>query len=108
MSDLGHTRHPRFEAEKTVETPAQPPMPDFYMPAMPPLGLITAIENWSRAWIRAWRRRRRLLRLLDYDDHMLDDMGHTRQDLLWAAHLPLKEDAHRILRQLREQRLNRW
>ncbi|WP_417585533.1 hypothetical protein [Nitrincola sp.] len=73
-------------------------LPDFYMPAMPPLKLINAIENW----FKAWSRRRKLLRLLDYDDHMLEDMGYTRRDLLWAARQPLKVDARHVLQQQRE------
>ncbi|WP_409523900.1 hypothetical protein [Nitrincola sp. MINF-07-Sa-05] len=76
----------------------KPVFPDIYMPAMPPLGLIAALENW----FRAWSRRHRLLRLLEYDDHMLEDMGYTRQDLLWAAEQPLRVDARLVLQQQRE------
>lgn len=104
MSNLGDTYDRRFKAEMQAETPSHPPLPDVYMPAMPPLGLLNALENRVRAWVR----RRRLLRLLDYDDHILDDIGYTREELLWAASLPLKVNAHEILRQRRERRLNGW
>lgn len=39
------------------------------------------------------RRRRRLYRMLGLDDHMLDDIGITREDLLWAIDLPLRVNA---------------
>ncbi|MCL5426565.1 MAG: hypothetical protein M1154_13255, partial [Gammaproteobacteria bacterium] len=46
-----------------------------------------------------WRyRRRRLFRrhilpLLAYDDQVLQDIGHRREDILWASQLPLNVDA---------------
>ncbi|WP_428036123.1 hypothetical protein [Amphritea sp.] len=52
----------------------------------------------------AYCRRAVLLDLLRYDDHMLDDMGHNRQDLLAIAKLPLSADADEALRQLRSDR----
>ena len=36
--------------------PRRPREPELYMPAMPPLGLIHALETRVRAW---WRRRQR-------------------------------------------------
>ncbi|ALM52408.1 hypothetical protein [Halomonas huangheensis] len=33
-------------------------MPEVIMPAMPPLGLIMAIENWVKRRVVAWRGRR--------------------------------------------------
>ncbi|HRP95144.1 MAG TPA: hypothetical protein PL143_02745 [Rhodocyclaceae bacterium] len=102
MSNLGHMHHRLREAERRAETPAHPPLPEVYMPAMPPLGLINAIEEW----VRAWMRRRQLLKLLDYDDRILDDFGYPRRELLWAASLPLKVNAYELLRKRREQRLH--
>lgn len=55
-------------------------------------------------WYKAYSRRQGLLNLLNYDDHMLDDMGYTRYDLLTIAKLPLSADAHRVLKRLGEQR----
>lgn len=61
------------------------------------------------AWRESYDRRQRLINLLSYDDHMLDDMGYTRADLEQVAKLPLHTDAHQILRQLSEQRRkNYW
>lgn len=39
------------------------------------------------------RRRRRLYRMQRLDDHMLDDIGVTREELLWAINLPLRVNA---------------
>lgn len=86
------------------DEPKPPPQPDFYMPAMPPLGLIHALEHWW--W--AYRRRRRFLRhiqpLLAQDDAQLASRGHRRADLQWALRLPLKVDAQRALEERRTSR----
>ena len=76
------------------------PIPEYFMPAMPPLGLLSAIKDW----LNAWRRRRALIGLLKYDDHMLDDMGYTRAELLMVSRLPIKENAYEVLQQWREAR----
>lgn len=83
---------------------AAPPEPDFYMPAMPPLGLIHAIETLLQRYLLRRRFRQRYLPLLAHDDHMLDDMNHRRDDILWASRLPLKEDAEQALAERREKR----
>ncbi|MDX1755712.1 MAG: hypothetical protein R3175_06615 [Marinobacter sp.] len=74
--------------------------PEFLMPAMPPLGLITALETR----VRHWRNRRLLRRLLEYEDFLLEDIGHRRSDLLRASRLPLRVDAVAKLIEWREQR----
>ncbi|GGY04815.1 hypothetical protein GCM10007160_35600 [Litchfieldella qijiaojingensis] len=100
---LPHTeRLPHTDSDR--QKPTHPPMPDFYMPAMPPLGLITAVENGIRTLVRRWRFRRRFLSLLDYDDHILEDMGHDREEILWASRLPLRVDATQAILERREQR----
>ena len=49
-----------------------------------------------------WRARRRdravFLGLLQLDDHLLDDLGCTREEVRWAAALPLSESAAQALR----------
>jgi uncharacterized protein YjiS (DUF1127 family) len=42
---------------------------------------------------RSWSRRRRFTDLRQLDDHMLRDIGLTRDDLAWGTSLPLSEDA---------------
>ncbi|MDV2077799.1 hypothetical protein [Marinobacter xestospongiae] len=75
------------------------PFPEVIMPAMPPLGLITAIEDR----IRNWRHRRMLQRLLKYDEFLLEDVGHHRADLVRASRLPLRVDPLKKLVEWREQ-----
>jgi uncharacterized protein YjiS (DUF1127 family) len=64
------------------------------------LSLFQALKNWQQAY----NRRQRLLNLLNYDDHILDDMGYTRQDLYIISKLPLSTDAHQVLKRLKEER----
>ena len=42
----------------------------------------------SRIW-RNWQARRRVTDLGNYDDYMLNDIGVTRDEVEWAAGLPL-------------------
>ena len=43
-------------------------------------------------WIANWRARRGLARLEEADDHLLDDIGVTREDVVSALRLPLDCD----------------
>lgn len=97
MCDLNHCRCMQHEIKR-------PPKPDLLMPAMPPLGLINAVENWVRCWVRRRQFRQRFLYLLDYDDLILEDMGHCRGEIEWALQLPLREDAVKALSCCRERR----
>lgn len=58
----------------------------------------------TQAYLAGWQRRRRIARLLDYDDHLLEDMGHRRSDLLEALTLPMREDAQALLQQRKDER----
>ncbi|WP_148252949.1 hypothetical protein [Aidingimonas lacisalsi] len=87
-----------------ADKPRQPPEPDFYMPAMPPLKLISKLEHWWRMYRRRRQFRQRFLPLLAHDDHVLEDIGHHRGDILWASRLPLDFDALRVLSECRELR----
>lgn len=93
MSDLEHCRRAYCQKKR----PASPPIRDFYMPAMPPLGLINWVKCVAKAWLKRRRFRQRFLPLLTYDDHILKDMGHMREDIEWALRLPLREDAYQAL-----------
>jgi len=42
---------------------------------------------------RNWKARRRVARLETYDDHLLGDIGVTREEVRWAAALPLSVNA---------------
>ena len=44
-----------------------------------------------------WRARRDVAKLETFDDHMLADIGLSRGDVEWAAHLPLSSNASQAL-----------
>ena len=46
----------------------------------------------KRLW-RNWQARRRIVNLDHFDDYMLKDIGVTREELQWAAGLPLTVNA---------------
>lgn len=56
--------------------------------------------------VRTWYRRRRASRqaraafmnTVHLDDRILDDMGVTREEVLWAASLPIEQNAALALR----------
>lgn len=39
-----------------------------------------------------WMKRRRLYRVYDLDDHLLEDTGYAREDVFTVLHLPLSID----------------
>lgn len=100
MSQYETLRDPS-RPQPVADEPTPPPELDFYMPAMPPLGLIAAVEHWWHVYRRRRQFRRRILPLLAHDDHILEDMGHRRDDILWASRLPLKVDALKALEECR-------
>ncbi|WP_108125127.1 hypothetical protein [Saccharospirillum mangrovi] len=55
-------------------------------------------------WRDAWLNRRRLARLLSYDDHLLADMGYRRIDLTDAMAVPTRAEAEALLQQRKEER----
>ena len=65
--------------------------------------LASALER--RATAR--HRRRRFKRLLDLDDHMLEDIGVARHEVASAARLPLSMDAATELRRVSLERRKR-
>lgn len=54
-----------------------------------------ATGSLSLLWglLRNWRARRAVSRLDQLDDHLLRDIGVTREELRWAAGLPLSLNA---------------
>lgn len=51
-------------------------------------------SSWSLAQLfRNWKTRRRIARLQDFDDRLLDDIGVTRAELHWATSQPLSVNA---------------
>ncbi|MEP4544657.1 MAG: DUF1127 domain-containing protein [Saccharospirillum sp.] len=83
-----------------VQLPAKAPVPEFYMPSMPPLHLFATAGRLYRAW----QYRNKLISLTRYDDATLEDIGYTRAELKMAIAMPLSQDPRPVLKQWRAQR----
>ena len=51
------------------------------------------IVSFLRRVTRNWKAKRRVAALSDFDDYMLRDIGITRDEVQWAAGLPLTVNA---------------
>ncbi len=65
------------------------------------------LSNRLVARLRQIRRRKKMERLLDLDDQMLDDIGVSRGDLDVALRMPLSVDAATELRRMSLERRRR-
>lgn len=54
--------------------------------------LMGLVDSVGRLY-RAWTSRRKLTRLSEFDDHVLRDIGLSREDVRHALGLPFTEDA---------------
>jgi uncharacterized protein YjiS (DUF1127 family) len=52
-------------------------------------GIVSLLRRVSRNW----KTKRRIAALSDFDDYMLRDIGVTRDEIQWAAGLPLTVNA---------------
>ena len=57
-----------------------------------PLGEF-GIVSFARRLVRNWKAKRRIVALGNFDDYMLADIGITRDEVQWAAGLPLTVNA---------------
>lgn len=76
-------------------------------PREPATLTMRAVGRTLLAPLRAWHRRRRVVRLLDFDDHMLNDIGVTREEVEWAAGLPYMRNAALDLHRVSSERRRR-
>lgn len=54
---------------------------------------------------RNWKARRKIRQMRELDDHLLNDIGVTRDEVVWASYLPLsKNAAHELDRASYERR----
>ena len=51
------------------------------------------IVSFARRLVRNWKAKRRIVALGNFDDYMLQDIGITRDEVQWAAGLPLTVNA---------------
>ena len=65
--------------------------------SLSPTGLLATAVQGVLAPIRWWKSRRQLMRLVDTDDHLLMDIGVSRDDVRWALDLPFSHDPGREL-----------
>ena len=57
-----------------------------------PAGVLTALLRDVSGAVRNWKKRRQLKTLSEFDDHLLADIGVTREDVRWALDLPFSYD----------------
>lgn len=55
-------------------------------------GLLQGFVRSAMTMVRAWKNRRQLAYLSDLDDHLLADLGLTREDVRSALDLPFAHD----------------
>jgi uncharacterized protein YjiS (DUF1127 family) len=51
------------------------------------------IVSFARRLVRNWKAKRRIVALGNFDDYLLQDIGITRDEVQWAAGLPLTVNA---------------
>jgi uncharacterized protein YjiS (DUF1127 family) len=66
-------------------------MRDYALARAESLGEFTG--SWLSRLFHNWKARRRVAQLETYDDFLLADIGVTRQEIRWAADLPLTVNA---------------
>jgi uncharacterized protein YjiS (DUF1127 family) len=72
----------------------------------------SAAESLSEAGplarlIENWQARRAAASLLDLEDHVLSDAGLVRADIVWAAKLPLSQNATLAMEERLRRRVSR-
>ncbi|NVF15241.1 hypothetical protein [Vreelandella maris] len=99
MNHDNPTQHAEYAWQQASQLtpPPKPPRLEFYMPAMPSLTLIHRLEMRWWHYRRRQLFRRHVVPLLAYDDHVLQDIGHCRENIHWANQLPLSVDAVQAL-----------
>jgi uncharacterized protein YjiS (DUF1127 family) len=76
---------------KFPQTPEDCVMRDYALDRAYSLGEIGS--SWFSRLLRNWKARRRVAGLEAYDDFLLKDIGVTREEIRWAAALPLSMNA---------------
>jgi uncharacterized protein YjiS (DUF1127 family) len=60
-------------------------------------GILYTVARKVQESLEAWKHRRQIATLVDFDDHMLSDIGLTRRDVREALDLPFSHDPGREL-----------
>lgn len=59
---------------------------------------LKSVRRWYRRRLALKEARAAFMHTIRLDDRILDDMGVTREEVLWAASLPLEDNAALALR----------
>lgn len=70
-------------------------------------GILHQVGRAVREALQAWRNRRQVAALAEFDDHMLADIGLTRRDVREALELPFSYDPGRELQRRSERNQRR-
>ena len=60
-------------------------------------GILYTVARKIQETFASWKDRRQIATLVDFDDHMLSDIGLTRRDVREALELPFSHDPGREL-----------
>ena len=71
------------------------------------VGVLHVILEKAYEILVAWKHRRQVATLADFDDHILEDIGLTRSDVREALDLPFSHDPGRELQFRATRRLRR-
>lgn len=72
-------------------------------------GILQTIVHNVLETLEAWKRRRQVAVLRDFDEHMLEDIGLTRRDVREALDLPFGSDPGRELQaRVSRNRVHGW
>jgi uncharacterized protein YjiS (DUF1127 family) len=63
-----------------------------------PVSVLSEIARDVAGLFHAWSNRRKVSKLGEFDDHMLADIGLTREDVRWALNQPFTYDPTITLR----------
>ena len=73
-----------------------------------PAGFLSSLSERVARFYRTWKVRRRIVRMTDLDDHILDDIGVTRTDLFDVLNQPFSNDPSLELQRIAKRNRSRW
>lgn len=71
-------------------------------------GILHVVVQSIRQAIESWQKRNQVAALVDFDEHMLADIGLTRRDVREALNLPFGFDPGRELQARASRRQRGW
>jgi uncharacterized protein YjiS (DUF1127 family) len=76
--------------------------------ATAPAGARSTVFATLARFYRTWRTRRRLVKMTDLDDHILDDIGVSRSDIHTVLDLPFSYNPALELQQIAQRNRANW